>query len=284
MKKQFTYSILQYRHSIALAEALNVGILFAFPNESRYEFIYSNGNRLKLIYADFDGGLYSAVLKSIEYKLKERSSDLFAELNLKSDIKEFIRTQILREDSTSLQFTKAVVVQNVFKTPDEAIQEFTKLLLPGVNIHKYESPKQKEEAIIRSYTNLVFSKAPGLENRFEKNYAVVTDTFTHKFDLAWENGQLNLVKAISFDLSDKGSIQSKAITNLGYLTALRDFAKAKNVKFDLLVQPPKLEQYYVPYKDALTIINSADTDKEVISIDRLEEFSQRTVAGLVAHG
>jgi hypothetical protein len=50
MNKSIIYSILQYKHSLALGEILNVGILFYFPEEKQFEFALGDASRLKAIY------------------------------------------------------------------------------------------------------------------------------------------------------------------------------------------------------------------------------------------
>ena len=62
MKNVFAYSILQYRHSLALGEALNVGIVFAFPEFKKYTFKYAHSHRLRLIYPGFTIRFYTTPL------------------------------------------------------------------------------------------------------------------------------------------------------------------------------------------------------------------------------
>src|SRR5688572_9077994 len=104
MNKNFTYSLLQYHHSLVLGEAINVGILFQFPEEERVEFVSGNATRLKAIYPDFDLTVYNYLIKSIERKLIETNNSIFTSVISKSDFKKFISSSILPEDATVLQF------------------------------------------------------------------------------------------------------------------------------------------------------------------------------------
>jgi hypothetical protein len=62
MSNYFTYSVLQYKHSLALGEILNVGILFYFPDDGCFEFINGDGSRVKSVYPDFDNSLFNGYL------------------------------------------------------------------------------------------------------------------------------------------------------------------------------------------------------------------------------
>jgi hypothetical protein len=136
MPTPFTYSILQYRHSLVLGEAINVGILFQFPDEEKFEFVSGNAYRLKAIYPDFDQSVYNYLIKSIEKKLKQDNSDLFKFSNSKSNLKEYIHTSLLSEDASVLQFREPIKVlsnKDNFGQDDrieKIVDEFSKLLLP----------------------------------------------------------------------------------------------------------------------------------------------------------
>jgi len=136
------------------------------------------------------------LLKIINERIQERSHDLFSSINLKNGLLDFVHKNILREDATSLQFTTPVAVNYRFDK-HRAISEFSKLLLPEIHITKHESAQQKEESIIKSFTSFIFNAQPAFKRLFERNYQVKTDNVSFKFDLAWQNGSLNLITAIS---------------------------------------------------------------------------------------
>jgi len=282
MNNLFTYSVLQYKHSLVLGESINVGILFAFPDEKKVEFVYGNSTRLKAIYPHFDTTLFGHLLKNVENKIRQRSNEVFFEDSFNRGIVEFIHTQILREDSTTLQFKEPIAVNNYSHSRENAVKEFSAILLPGI-IQTKPIIRQTEDLIIKKFTRYIFDKKPELENRIERNPIISTENLSLKFDLAWQNGSLNIVKAISFDLLDKGSIQNKAVTNFGALTALRDVASDKKIKFDLIISPPQSEAFFVSYKNALALLNTIDVNKEIILSNGIEQFSERTIDELESH-
>ena len=62
MNKVLTYSILQYKHSLLLGEAINIGVLFYFPEENHLEFAYGTSTRARAIYEDFDTTLFNSLI------------------------------------------------------------------------------------------------------------------------------------------------------------------------------------------------------------------------------
>src|SRR6266516_1915982 len=162
MPTSFTYSVLQYRHSLVLGEAINVGILFQFPTEEKLEFVSGNAYRLKSIYPNFDHTVYNYLIKSIEKKIKEGNESLFRSLNAKSDFKRYINSAILSEDATVLQFQEPVNVLNnrgnIGKSDriEKIVDEFTKLLLHEVIIKKPEIIRHNEHFLIKKFTSYIF--------------------------------------------------------------------------------------------------------------------------------
>lgn len=275
MNKGFTYSLLQYRSSLASGEALNVGIVFAFHETNEVEFIGGSLSRIKLVYPDTDLHILKSIVRIISERIKERNSDIFHGTILFGGLQNFLHNQIIRSDSTSLEFSDPTYVSSLNLSKKETIIQFSNLLLPRVKNENKIAPKQKEEKLLKKYASAVLGANPDFEKKLERSPRVVTETIDVRFDLGWQNGTLNLIKAISFDLNDKSDIQNKAIANLGTLTALKDYAGSHNIKFDLLIDPPKKEDYFTAYKDALSILKSAETNKEIIL--NLDEYSNKTI-------
>jgi hypothetical protein len=275
VNKGFTYSLLQYKSSLASGESLNVGIVFAFHESNEIEFVTGSLYRIKLVYPDTDLFILKSIIKIISERISDRNTDIFKSTILNNGLSKFLHTQIIRSDSTSLEFSTPTYVGSLQLSKRDAISEFSKILLPRVINEPKKTPKQKEDRLLRNYTAAVIGANPIFDKKLEKSPRITTETIDVKFDLGWKNGTMNLVKALSFDLNDKLDIQTKAITNLGTLTALRQYADSNNIKFDLLIDPPKKEEYFVAYKDALSILKSADTKKEIIT--NIDEYSTRTI-------
>lgn len=293
MTPAFSYSILQYHHSIVLGEAINVGILFQFPSEEKLEFVAGTGSRLKAIYPDFDPTVYNYLIKNIEKKLKEEQSTLFREINAKTDLKRFINSKILAEDATVLQFAGPVNVlgrdrRSEGSIEDEiakTVEEFSKLLLPGVITKTPAVVKHNESFLIKRFTGYIFDRHKDLEKKFTKNEIIKTtirgNEVEVKFDLSWQNGSKNFIKPISFDLTEEKAIQDKSATNLGYLNLLGSYATEHNYRFDFIVSEPQNRELYKTYENALGLIEFSDAPKRIIREKDLKSYSEEAIEQLL---
>jgi len=131
MNKQLYYCILQYKHSPILGEAINVGILFFFPEEqTKLFFQMADSTRLRPIYDDFDTTYFNSILKIIQKNVQTFSKKLCAEGTTINNLDAFIHKYLLKKDDTVLQFSKPFSVLNTFQTNETAVKEYTKMLLP----------------------------------------------------------------------------------------------------------------------------------------------------------
>lgn len=286
MNKHFSYSILQYKHSISLGEILNVGILFHFPESNlgngKLYFVYGNGHRAKSIYPNFNNSLFNVFLKTINNKIIS-ANNLFQDESLKNGLRDFIHKNILAEDASALQFSEPNIVTNVFNTNEIAIKTFSEKLLPGIVTEKPLTNRISETLIIKKYKSYVFENHKDLEKKIVKNKEVKDNDVNLKFDFAWKNGSLNLVKPLSFDLNDAQSIQQKAVTYFGYLNLLDDYAKDNNCRFDFIVAKPRTSTLFKSYDKAIDILGQSIAPKRIIFENEIENYSEETINGLLSH-
>ena len=293
MTTPFTYSVLQYKHSLVLGEAINVAILFQFQAEEKVEFVAGNAHRLKAIYPDFDQTVYNYLIKSIERKLRDESSSLFRSVNINNDFKKYISGAILPEDSTVLQFQEPVNVLggkadgNTEEQIEKIVDEFSKLLLPGIVTKKPEVIRHNEYFLMKKFTSYIFERHKDLEKSFIKNHVIKTRVNNRdielKFDLAWENDSTNFVKPISFDLTEEKAIQDKSAINYGYLNLLGDYAKNNNYRFDFIVSEPQNRDLYKSYENALGLLELSNAPKRIVTEKELNDYSEETIERLLNH-
>jgi hypothetical protein len=282
MTNYFIYSVLQYKHSLTLGESLNVGILFYFPVENIFEFVSGEGSRAKAIYPDFDNTLFNGYLKAIIARVKKHI-DLFNEKPIDSDFAKYVHANILAEDAAGLIFREPVHIKNVFVDRNKAIEEFSKILLPGINTAKPAIIKHNEIYIIKKFNGYILRQDKTLESRFNKNEMIKTKHFNIKFDLSWQQRTHNYIKPISFDFTDEASFQTKAAIFYSYITDLAEYAKANKARFDFLIAKPQVTSFNRAYENALDFLNSAKAPKQLITEDQLEMYSQNVLSDLAVN-
>lgn len=282
MTSYFTYSILQYKHSLVLGESLNVGILFYFPDENLFEFVSGDGYRAKAIYPDFDNSLFNGYIKTITNKVK-KDIDLFNEKPIGSDFAKYIHKYILAEDAAGLIFREPVHIKNVFGDRIKTIEEYSKLLLPGINVEKPNTIKHNENYIIKKFNGYIFGQDRSLESKFKKNEAIKTKHFNIKFDLSWQNRTHNFIKPINFDFNDIILLQTKAAVFYSYITDLAEYASSNKSRFDFLISKPQDENFLKAYENALDFLDSVKTSKQLITEDLWQNYSQDILSELTSN-
>ncbi len=278
MNKQFTYSVLQYKHNLILGEALNVGILFYFPLENKFEFIKGDGYRVKSVYPDFDNSVFNTYLKTITNKVKHHI-DLFNEHIDKGDFSRYIHQHILAEDASGLIFKEPVTIKTNYDFYQNIIEDYSKLLLPGILTEKPILVKHNENFILRQFTGYIFEKNKSLEKKFKKNEIIKTQHFTVKFELSWHDKTNNFIKPLSFDLADEISIQHKAAVIYSQLIELAEYAKVNKSRFDILIAKPQAG-FNKEFANALDFIDSAKAPKNLITEDKWLSYTQETINAL----
>lgn len=106
----------------------------------------------------------------------------------------------------------------------------------------------------------------------KRNYPVSTNNLTHEFSAAWQNGKLQLLEPVSFDLLRAANIQKKATQWRGTLDTL---SQDVDFEFSALVAPPPSDnQNGVPeaYKDAIDIMEDSSTVREIVDKEKFSEF------------
>jgi len=262
MTSQLSYSILQYKHSLALGECLNIGVLFDLPEEGHY-FISGDIQRLKCVYPDFDANFYNLVTKNIKSKLNRREgNNLFTEKRQYS-FKDYINNVLLIEDSSSLQFTEPFNVINQVGDYRKIIGELARILLPEPEI-KIEETRHNEGFILKKFTDSITKKNIVIEHKMSKNKLIQSKGKNHV---------VHLVKPISFDLKEDRDIQNKSVTYFGYLDLLNDYAMLNNYTFDLLIGKPQDSSLIKSYENALEVLSQAP-NKEIITEEKIEQYSE----------
>lgn len=277
MSNYFTYSVLQYKHSLALGEILNVGILFYFPNEGLFEFVSGDGTRAKAVYPDFDNSLFNGYLKTIQGKVS-KSIDLFRQTPNGSELSAFIYKHILAEDAAGLIFRDAISVKNVFESRKQAVNSYSKLLLPGINVEKPILTRHNENFILKKFSGYILGKDKSIDDKLIRNEVIDTGVYKIRFDFAWENSTRNYIKPISFDLTDEHLIDNKSFQYFGLISALDSINQNKNSRFDFLISKPQAQSLQRPFNNALDFLDSAKGNKQLITEDRWESYSEQLIA------
>ncbi|WP_130735471.1 DUF3037 domain-containing protein [Flavobacterium sp. J27] len=285
--KKYTYSILKYQHSALLGESLNIGVLIYFPFIDKFIFKYSkNLSRVKAIYDIVSEKTIKHYLIQIDNCIEKLNRNELLDFDIEKfeyfDL--FIDKFILPRDGSVLQFSKSkqslLNNDNIDFTISYLINKF---LLEKERQNSVASIT-KEPLLTRKFygylSNLDFEKININSDKFYKNYKVVNETGNEfNFDYAWQNGTLNLVKPLSFDLKEPKSIAEKAYKNFGLFTDLKNEAETNNLKYDLLIGKPESKELFREFDHALNLLNTLDK-VDIILEDDIEKYSKKAIKAL----
>lgn len=278
MNNQLIYSILQYKHSPVLREAINVGILFFFPEESKkVRFHFTDATRIRPIYKDFDVRYFHTILKIIQANIEKYADHIYATSLQASNFKKFINDYLLKEDDSALQFSDIQYAINTFSSTEKAVEAYTHLLLPLSDKKGHEITKRDEKVIIKKFKTRLLSIKPELEGHLKKDVEISTEDVSLKFEFAWKNGSLNLVQPLSFDLQDKNAIQKKTAEFCSYLYWLRDYTQSNNCRIDLLLAEPQNTEFRESYHKSVKLLEKVETNKQIISFEEIENYAENAI-------
>jgi hypothetical protein len=285
MKKDFyKYCVLKYKHSPFLDESINIGVLIFFSNVGKFSFSYSkNLSRIKFIYNNVPERTIKEYLKQIDKRLERLSlkNDVFHKLEI-DDLSSFISKYILPLDGSVLQFSNFKTdYQQDFK--NDFIEEIllNKYFIEDIK-HQFNQPKEPE-LLHQFYDNLRgldFNLINKDKKRFFVDYTVTNENGNEfKFDYAWQNGSLNLVKPISFDLKESKSIAEKAYKNLGQFIDLENEAKNNNLRYDLIIGRPKFKSLFKDYDHAISLLDKIKYAR-IIEEDEIDNYSLKAIKAI----
>lgn len=285
--KQYIYSILKYKHSLSLGESLNIGILIYILDEEKFIFRYSKSlSRIKSVYDIISEKTIKQYLSQIELRLHTLKSDEihFYQNEVVNFFDKFIDKFILPQDGSVLQFSSSKNSYSYDNDSEIIANHLTNKYLLDKEKHVTGITTTKEPILVKKFygylSDLDFDRINLNENKFYKNYKVRNETGNEfNFDYAWQNGTLNLVKPISFDLKEPKGLAEKAYKNFGLFTDLRNEASSNNLRYDLLIARPTLKSLYREFDHALGLLETLQR-VDIILEENIEEYSKKAIKAL----
>ncbi|MGB0525597.1 MAG: DUF3037 domain-containing protein [Flammeovirgaceae bacterium] len=263
---------MKYRPSYFLGEEVNIGLLFFFQEEQHFSFVYPNKlSRLTNFYPDTNLPLIRSYLKGFQQKVKQ--------LAIPTTLSRETLEQLLLEDATNLYFSP--IKSGQYNTIDQTLNYYIKsYFYVYEHQHKFE---RKDEKYLNDKIVQQIAQYQSIAKLFRKNYVLENALQKTKFDFAWKNGTVNLIKSISFDLKESDSIQNKSFRWFGELTKLAPKAQKEQLSFDLFIAKPQRKQLFKTYDNALRILNDIESPKRIIEEETLPNYIENAARSIQAH-
>jgi len=259
----YKYSVLKYRPSYLLDERLNIALLFYF--EEGNELLFVHPSRLgRLSYLDAQ-----APIKFIKKYLKNfarNTKKLSGSTDNQHFSPKFLAEYYLVPDANSFFFSDIKVGK--YSSREQIIDYYTDLYL-GVYKNKI-TQKHDEKYILKKLNASIAEYAQ--TDFFERDIIIKNKIKGTKFDFGWQNGQLNLIKPISFDLGSKDTIRRKSFRWYGELSQLTDIALRDNLHFDLILTAPQNTKLTDAYQTAFEVFESLECPKHIIKTHEIAAY------------
>lgn len=267
--KKYEYSILRYIHDHSCGEYVNIGIV-AHHKESKilqYKLNKRYG-RISKFFNNFEGKKYKKKVESLENYLKDATKkskkDFFYDNH--DSMGQFIE-EFFSNPRSSFKFSE--IRSGIDKKPRRRVKNLYEEL-----VLFHESSKSRDRVDERDLDKLIRTKlfSQLASQSVKRNYPVSTSTLTHEFSAAWQNGTLQLLEPVSFDLLHSASIQKKATQWRGTLDAL---SQDVDFQFSALVAPPPSENQngvLDAYEDAIDIMEDSSAVRKIVNREKFSDF------------
>ena len=281
-KGTYTYCLLQYHHSQILGEVLNIGLIVYFPAYKRLEFIYPEKLiRLRFAYPNVPEKTIKSYFKYFDKRVEELNSrpEIFSDYDLSRSLQAFTEKEFLPSDSSALQFgnyrTSVLYTQDLKHITNQLYNLYFSVFQYQENVLK----RVDESTLLNKYKKLLKEyshQSPAIKetNRFHFDYSIEPNSASKiKFDVAWQDeGNLHLVKPVSFDLVKPETITRKAYQYYGQFLDLQDHAEEKKLLFDLILAKPRSKALFKTYDNAIRLLEKPDRVK-LIEQEELDSYS-----------
>lgn len=279
---KFKYCLLRYVHSELLGEALNVGILFIFPDSGEIIFKYpTNFARVRGAYGStFSQSVVNGVLKGIAKSVKGINSlyQMPLDLDFIDEGHSVIADRLLLRDATVLRFAEAktaVVYSSVSKT----VEDYYNLFFSHYDENEHVRARHDEEYISKNIKSLLAIKSPEYLRIIRKDVTVNAPLLpegSFAFDFAWKNQVDHFVKPIGFDFQDSKAINQKAATYYGYLSAISESINGNTV--DVLTTRPQIKSLWHAYDKAIEMIDAVKINKTIIEQNKFAVYADEILS------
>ena len=270
--KFYQYSILKYRPSLLLDEQVNIGLLFVFVEDRRVEFIFpTHLARLNALYPHSDLSLIKAHLKGFKKKAADLSSK---PIYVKGLLPALIETDFLQPDSNSFYFTEFKT--GTYQQP-EAIIEYYRTQFFAIYDENDTAERQYDTFLFNKFEKALKLKSKEKAHLFQRDYMVGKGKVAFKFDYGWQNGKVNVIKFLNFNLKDEDSIVDKSSKWYGKATLLKEEGATDNVRFDFYVARPKERNFYANYDAALNVLERITADKRIYEEDQHQQYLEQAL-------
>jgi hypothetical protein len=240
----------------------------------------STYSRLSGFFGPLDGEHFKRMMRQIETGVQSAASRIFTELFETSPEDALAcAVKVLPADDSSLQFAPGGGGMAEEGSFDKVLERTFKRYVTQY-VQRPAREARSDAQIWPAFRNEL--QAQHVLTALQPKRVTAPD-YDHEFPLAWKNGIWNAAEAVSFDLTDMGSVVEKANRWLGRGVNLRD--SAEPFKLYLLVGEPSggSDDLQSAFARAMNILRKMPLRHELVSERDARAFALRVKDDLAAH-
>lgn len=277
-KQPYTFTVLRYVHDTGTGEFANVGVVLTSPEASYADAILRpTYGRLSKMFPGFDGDHFRRVIRHLQSRFDELSSQIREEMNLGERPANALDLahRVIAPDDSSFQWSAmgSGLADDLPATLETIYHRMIELY-----DEKAKPDSRNDEAVWRVFKK-GFEEKRILSRLHPKVIAVKDDEIT--FDHAWKNNLWHCMESVSFDLMQPQSIKDKAHNWLGRMTSIQETKEDFRVYF--LIGEPQLDGSRRAFDQALNVLHKTPVPHEIIRENEAEHFAKEMAAKIAAH-
>jgi len=274
----YTFRVIRYVHDPAVGEMLNVGVLLHAPTAEYLGFKFEPSyGRLSTTFVNFDGENFRRYVGRMEAALKRVAESVQPGLGLYQPPQNMDTVTNLVFPDTGGSFQLGPVLGGI--TDDPAVE--LEILFDRMVASQYRrEPKVRrdDDQVWKVYQRRLPIEVR--QNLKEKTFE--TKGFVKTFPRTFKNGKQHILEVVSMDYADAGTIQEKALGELGKGAALEGHPDL--AKMYLLLGAPQNEAYRPKYNQAKDLLHKLSIPHQIIEEDEAEHFADYLTGYMREHG
>jgi hypothetical protein len=230
--KPFQYTVLTFRPAPLQDERVTIGLFFLFPEDSRIEFLAPlHLQRLKSLYPDTNINLLRSYLHSFRSQVRKiEQRNLFTE----GSPERLLEKEFRLPDADG--FFVSEWKSGFYLTVESLLEKFQR---EHFSFCAEEADGRDSEKRMAQRFHELLKEDRARELFFLQNRGLANPQASIMFDFAWQNGTINLVKTLDFDLKAPELILEKSTRWFGLLTQLESEIELRSAKVDLILARPQ---------------------------------------------
>lgn len=269
-QKQYKYAVLKYRPSYWLDEQVNIGLLFLFPEDSKVVFLHPT--QLKRIHSLFPKSNIPQI-KSYLTAFNSRAGQLSKKnLFLESSREEILNSEFLISDANAFFFSQFKT--GIYQSSTDNVLEYYRTSYFSIYENTKKENQRDENWIANQFNSYIKKRAAEKLHLFQRDIDLKNKSAHATFNHAWQNGTLNLIRPLGFDLQTPEGILEKSNLWLGKITCLKSEIDKGEYRIDFLVSEPNSQNIELKdsFDNALDVLNKIDVNKKIVYVSDLTDY------------